>query len=376
MSPFQTKVNSLQAPGVEGDFASANPRAVALTVPGGFVSGPQGAVVGRFAWIDTDGMTVNTYGTDSTTPDGLIHREQQALITEFLGEATLVVPQGFALTVMRAGDFWLKNLGPSAMAKGTTIYAGYADGGAYTAAPTGSSSTGSLGSTNTAAIGSTFTASAGTNPLELVVTAVTGLISANDLLAGTGITPGTAVVSQVSGTTGGAGTYLLNQINTTAAATVTSYGDVLDVSATTGLISIGETVSGGSGFPVGATVESQLSGTAGGAGLYQLSAQATNYVASASGVTTFGNTIKITAVASGVVSLGQPISGTGIPASAAVASQVSGTTGGIGVYTITVPGTAYAASTTLTGAGGIATIWKAETPAAVGELTKASTYGQ
>lgn len=373
---FQTRVNQLNPPAVAGDFASANPRSTVLAGPGGLVTGFLGVTVGRFAWVEADGHTVNNFGDASAQPDGFVHRDQQALITQFLGQASNLVPQGFPITLHNSGDFWALNNGPAAMTKGLAIYASYTDGSIWTSAPAGASVTGSLGSTNTAAIGATFTATAASNPLELVVTAVTGKISVGDTVAGTGIILGTMVVSQVSGTTGGAGTYLLSQANTASAATITSYGNVLVVSATTGLISIGDVVSGG---PVGAVVVSQISGTTGGAGSYTLSAPATQYVASATGVTSYGNVIDVTAVGSGVLALGQPISGTGIPSNSAIASQVSGTTGGIGIYTITQTATAYAASTTLTAVGGVQlTSWlpvpTTSGDGAVGSLVKISTY--
>ena len=69
-----------------------------------------------------------------------------------------------------------------------------------------------------------FTGSAGSNTSQLVVTSVTGVIKAGDVVAGTGITAGTTVVSQVSGTAGGAGTYQLSAINTASSASLTSGG--------------------------------------------------------------------------------------------------------------------------------------------------------
>ena len=70
-----------------------------------------------------------------------------------------------------------------------------------------------------------FTASAGTPATQLVVTSVTGFISPGDqIISGTGATAGTVVVSQISGTPGGAGTYLLSAANTTSSASVTTGG--------------------------------------------------------------------------------------------------------------------------------------------------------
>jgi hypothetical protein len=380
MSDFQTRVNLTPAPAVEGDFASANPRSTVLAGPGGLVSGSAGVTVGKFAWIGPDFRTVDSFATAPAAPDGFVHREQQALITVFLAEATMLVPEGFPVTLHNTGDFWAKNLGPGALAKGATVYAGFADGGIYSSAPVGASATGAIGSTNTGSLGATFTATAGSpDDTQLVVTAVTGLISVGDKLSGTGISAGTEIVSQISGTPGGAGTYQLNQANAAAAATVTSFGTVVKITATTGLISIGDTISGGAGFPVGATIVSQVSGTVGGAGVYNISAPGTAYTASASGITTFGTVLVVSAVASGLLFPGMPITGASMPATS-IASQVSGTPEGVGTYTLFAPATAYVASEAFTTLGGIDSGWKAaptnQGDGAVGSLVKISTYKQ
>lgn len=378
---FQDRVNLTPAPAVAGDFASANPRSTVLAGPGGLVTGPEGVTVGKFAWIEPDGVTVNNFGSAPNAPDGFVHRDQQALITQFLGEASNVVPEGFPITLHNSGDFWALNNGPSALVKGAAIYAGYADGGIYSAAPAGTSFTGAIGSTNTAAIGSTSTGTAvAGNPEQITISAVTGLISIGDQVAGTGITAGTTVLKQISGTAGGAGIYQLSEANTANAATITTFGTVLNVSATTGLISVGDTVAGGAGFPVGAVIVAQVSGTAGGAGVYTLSEAATDYVVSAAGVTTFGTVLNVSAVASGTLAPGMPVSGTNVPADASIASQVSGAAGGVGVYTLTDPATQYVAAEAMTTVGGVLTNWKAAPTSpgdgAVGALIKISTYAQ
>jgi hypothetical protein len=376
MSGFQRQVNQVPAPAVEGDFCDNNPRATVNAGPGGLVTGPEGMTVGRFGWVAADGKTAHSFATAAVAPWGILGREQQALITEYLGEASMIVPGGFGITLFDDGGFWMRNQGPSAMVYGTQIYASYENGGAYTAAPSGAAATGIIGSTNTGAMGSTSTGTAVVGEAsQITLSAVTGLISIGEELAGTGITAGTTILSQISGTTGGAGVYQLSENNTAAAATITSFGDVLVISATTGLISIGDTVAGGAGFPAGAVVVSQISGTAGGAGVYQLSGTATAYVASETGVTTFGAVLNVTAIASGVLAPGNALTGSGIPAGANIASQVSGNPGGVGVYTITIPQTAYAASASFTTVGGIsATGWLAKSAAAVGELVKVSTW--
>lgn len=373
---FQKQINLTPAPAVAGDFASSNPRVTVLAGAGGLVAGALGVTVGKFAWIDDNGITVQSFGTATKAPNGFIHREQQALIQTYLAESGVNIPVGFPVILHNEGDFWAKLAGDNAATIGSAIYADYSNGDVCAvAAPGGASVTASIGSTNTAALGATFTASADTDATRLVVTSVTGLISIGDIVSGTGITAGTTILSQVSGTTGGAGTYQLSATNTASAATVTAFGKTLKTTVTTGYISVGSTVSGGAGFPVGATIVAQVSGTTGGVGVYTLSANGSAYTASASGVTTFGIMLNVTAIASGVLEVGDPVSGTGIPSGAVVASQISGTSGGIGLYTLDISATAYAASTTVTAVGGVLTEFKAQSSAAIGELVKISTWG-
>lgn len=303
MSGFQKTVNLTPAPAVAGDFASSNPRATVLAGPGGLVAGALGVAVGKFAWVDDDGSTVQSFGTATKAPQGFVHREQQALIQVYLAESGMNIPQGFPVVLHNEGDFWAKLAGDNAATIGAAIYADYSNGDVCAvAAPAGASVTASMGAT--------FTASgSGTN---LTVSAVTGKITVGETLGITaGITAGTTVVSQTSGTPGGAGVYVTSAATTISAATATS----------------------------------------------------------------FGNTLNVTAVGSGVLEVGDAVSGTGIPSGAVVASQVSGTAGGVGIYTLDTAATAYAASTTVTAVGGVLTGWKAQSVAAIGELVKISTWG-
>lgn len=299
--PFQTRVNNYNPPAVEGDFASANPRATAITIPGGFVAGPGGVRVGRFAWVANDGRTVNNFAAGAVKPTGFVHRDQQGLIEVYLEESSMYIPEGFPVTLHNAGDFFVIVKGNAATV-GESVYASYADGSAnFGAAPTGASVTG--------AIGATFTAT-GTAE-SLVVTAVTGLISIGDTIAGTGVPAGTTIVAQVSGTTGGAGTYTTSGNTTVAAATVTS----------------------------------------------------------------FGTTLNVTAVGSGTLNVGDAVTGTNVPAGTTVIAQVSGTPGGVGVYTLSAPAAQYVASETVTAVGGIQTSFFSKQAAAVSALAAISTWG-
>lgn len=301
MTGFQKQVNLNPALAVAGDFASSNPRATVLAGAGGLVAGNGGVTVAKFAWVGSDGKTVLSRGTAAKAPSGFVHREQQGLITTYLGESTMNIPVGLPVVLHNQGDFWAVNAGPGALAVGDAIYATYANGDVAQAAVSSASGTGS--------IGATFTATAsGTN---LTVTAVTGVISIGETISGTGVTAGTTIVSQTSGTTGGAGVYVTSVASTASSATVTSFGD----------------------------------------------------------------TLTVTAVSSGTFDLGESVTGTGVPAGAVLSSQVSGAVGGVGTYKISVAASAYAASTALTAVGGVAaTGWKAGSAAAVGELVKITTW--
>lgn len=104
---FQKQVYQFPNPAVEGDFASANPRSVVLAGEGQLVAGASGMTVGRFAWADANGLVTNA---GSGVPTGFAHREQQGLITIFLAEASMIVPQGLGVTLHDLGDFWAKTL--------------------------------------------------------------------------------------------------------------------------------------------------------------------------------------------------------------------------------------------------------------------------
>lgn len=120
-------------------------------------------------------------------------------------------------------------------------------------------------STFTASIGASFTAT-GTGT-SFVVTAVTGIISVGDTITGTGVPVNTTIVSGPPG--GGAGTYTTSQATTASAASCTTASNVLDVTVlSTGTIEVGQTITG-TGV-TGSLIIAQLGGTIGGVGTYQL----------------------------------------------------------------------------------------------------------
>ena len=379
---FQTRVNLQNPLGVEGDFASANPRATALTTDGGaLIAGPSGVAIGQFAWIGADGRTVSNSGQYPALPDGFVHRDQQGLLTQYLQAAGTLIPPGFPVTLMRQGDFLDKNTGPSSITRYSTLYASYIDGSLQTAAATAGSVTATLGSTNTASLGATFTGAASVASNQLVVSAVTGLISVGDTVSGSGITGGQTILSGPVG--GGAGTYTLSAVATCTGGTVTCFGNVVNVTAVSTYISIGDSITHAS-YPASNTITGQTSGTTGSTGVYTTAVRGTAYVASAASVLTFGYTVAVTAVGAGSFGVGQPVvdatTGANIPANTVVESQISGTAGSTGIYTLSNPATAYAAGDNLTTTASVQlTNWSAFPPegtsSAVGELVQISTWG-
>lgn len=125
----------------------------------------------------------------------------------------------------------------------------------------------------TAAIATTttlsVTASIATN--VLTVTAVgAGTVVVGAILAGTGVTAGTQVLQQLSGTTGGVGTYLVSVSQSVGSTTITgSYGTMTVSAVASGALAVGQVVSG-TGVTAGTTITALGTGT-GGTGTYFVS---------------------------------------------------------------------------------------------------------
>jgi hypothetical protein len=126
---FQTAINVTQAPAVAGDFASANPRHSTLSTPGGFVAnGTNGLTVGLFAWADSSTGTILS-NTGSGAPTCFVHRCEQAVITTYLGNASMTIPAGMGVGEMfDGGDFWVKNAGAGSTTIGMKAFANTTNG--------------------------------------------------------------------------------------------------------------------------------------------------------------------------------------------------------------------------------------------------------
>ena len=133
ISGIQTAVNTVPAPAVEGDFASANPRFTVLAGPGGYVAGLQGLRIAYFCWessaaLDPDNnpTVLNSFGYGPVT--GFVHREQQGLFTTFLATSGMSLRPGMGAVACSGGDFWVTNNGTTYAQKGQKAYADLATG--------------------------------------------------------------------------------------------------------------------------------------------------------------------------------------------------------------------------------------------------------
>lgn len=220
---FQRSAQLQQAAAVAGDFASANPRSSVVSHEGTLVAAPAGVTVGRFAWATSAGLVSNA-GTG--VPTGFVPRRQgAALITTYLAETSLAIPQGFEVTLMKDGDYWVA---PTAQATvGQKVFANFADGTIQTAA---------AGAT---IAGFSGTASFATNVMTVTVVG-SGTVKVGDLVTSAGVAAGTYVTAFGTGS-GGLGTYTLSTTPGTIAAQAVT---------TTSYVETGFFISG---FPVGGT---------------------------------------------------------------------------------------------------------------------------
>lgn len=123
---FQGSVNTFPAIGVAGDFASANPRSSYVGGEAGIVAASAGVTVGNFAWLTGSDLSVAN-STGSGVPDGIVHRELNALITTYLAETSLTIQAGQPVALFTKGDFYVKAT-VGAAAKGQKAFAKLSDG--------------------------------------------------------------------------------------------------------------------------------------------------------------------------------------------------------------------------------------------------------
>ena len=205
--PFQTSVNANPAPGLEGGWASGNPRFSLLTPGNGdpalqtyaaWTAGPSGVIVGRFGWANTaTGVVTSAHPGVSTVRNGFVHRYHPVVITTWLGETSMLLTAGLEVDIMDSCDVWAKFAAGATV--GQKVFQSYADSSAIA---------GTAGSAPTAT-GVTVSMNNSVN-----LTAVAGgTLVPGQPVSGAGIPAGAYVVSVGSGTavisaatTGGAAT--------------------------------------------------------------------------------------------------------------------------------------------------------------------------
>jgi hypothetical protein len=123
----------------------------------------------------------------------------------------------------------------------------------------------------------------------------------------------------------------------------------------------------GTGVATGTKIVSQISGTSGGIGTYAVSIPE-QAVASTTIAATYG-TLTVTAVASGALGVGDVLSGSGVTAGTTITALGTGT-GGVGTYI--VDQNAVVTSTTITAGTNVETKWYCRTSGLPGEIVKIS----
>jgi len=253
MPLFQAQVYPQQAPGVEGDFCDHNPRATVDAGPGGLVAASEGVTVARFGWLDASIIDPNNAPTLVHTravggvmpPAGFVHREQQGLITNYLGGVSMLVPGGFPITLHQAGGFFVLNRGTSYAQYGMKAFARLS----YGAVVFGLTGTSPGAATFTGVVASTpFTATGSITGNVLNVTAVgAGFVTPGSTITGTNVAVGTKILGQLSGAPGGVGTYGLNiaEQNVVSTAISGTYGVLTTSAFTAGNVEVGDVLSGG-----------------------------------------------------------------------------------------------------------------------------------
>jgi hypothetical protein len=245
-------------------------------------------------------------------PDGLVLNQHEALITNWLGQASMVIPQGVGCTLAQRGDFWAQNLF-NAATRGQKVFANLFNGAIATAAP------GTFLNLNPGS-NAAFTVSGIVNGVMSVSAVASGVLAVGQLVQGVGIPANTYIQSLGTGT-GSTGTYNLTQTT-------------LNISVSTACTSVAASGVGG--------------------------AQYTASIAT--------NVLTVTAVAYGVLQVGMYVSGTGVAAGTYISSLGTGT-GGTGTYNLsTSPGTQ--SSATYNASAWIETPWYALSDGNPGDLIK------
>lgn len=158
---------------------------------------------------------------------------------------------------------------------------------------------------------------------------------------------------------------------TASLATVVAQAQMTLATITSGLVVIGDVISGtGTANNVVQSLASGVANTVG--AVYNLSGAVTTEAAEA--ITTTSNTLNVTAISAGSLNVGDVISGTGITAGTTIAALGTGV-GGIGTYIISGAPVHTASETITVPSGAVDTGFKVRTNCLPGELAIISSWG-
>ena len=304
---------STLAVAVEGDFADHGLRANVLAGPGALVAGAQGVLIARFGWLDYTRVDADN---------------APAIVNSF-GSGP---PAGFVHREQQGTLYDWRTAAGMTIAPGVMV---------------------TLHNQ-----GSFFVTNRGTSYCQPGMKAFANLSNGGVSFGAAGSTPqgGSSVTGSIAA---GPATVVTGSIT----------GNVLTVTAvTSGTLVEGATLSG-TNVAAGTKIESQRSGTPGGIGEYAL--QGGDQTVASTAITATYGVLTVTAVGSGTLGVGSVLSGSGVTTGTTI-TQLGTGTGGTGTYY--VDPTQTAASTAVTGSGGIETKWFAASGGAVGELIKMNSF--
>ena len=191
--------------------------------------------------------------------------------------------------------------------------------------------------------------------VNLTASSVTGAIIPGMVLSGGGIATGTTVISQTSGTAGGAGVYVISQSQTasgtmtgalpsTIIPTTVAWDSAAYVALTSGA-TVTPDFSQGYNFNLTlnavATLANPTNMKVGQSGLIVVTEGSTPITALFTGTITDGSTssgtvLNVSSVSSGTIYVGMTLTGSGVTSGTTITAFVSGTSGGAGIYTVSI----------------------------------------
>jgi hypothetical protein len=267
---FQTLGYTQPAAAVAGDFADSNDnRFSVIAGPGGLVAGVGGVTIGAFAWtsppVDPNETNQIAYSFGSIAPAGLVGRNQQGQNSTFLSFAGMTILQGYPVTIYNSVDMWVVNNGSTYAAPGMKAYANFSNG-LVTFAAAGAPTTAASATTSSIAAATSSVTGSIADDVLTVTAVLSGTVYPGTTLSGTGVSSGTKVVSQVSGTAGGVGTYLVSIGGQAATSTTISgtYGVfTIGTLTTSGPFTVGQLLNATGAVVAGTTITANLTGTGG-----------------------------------------------------------------------------------------------------------------